>query len=101
MVDFFLALAGHALVIFQSIEAVLVERETLPDGVRAKHDVVLFAAGEVLHRGAKAFLWKSADIHLNAFEPERDACLIWPLSENLLRFGMSHDAVQSFRRSGS
>src|SRR5581483_8835711 len=67
----------------------------------AKRDVVLFAAREILHRGSKAFMRKRADVHLNAFEPERHAGLVRSLPKHLLRFGVIYDPAEGFDRSGS
>ena len=51
--------------------------------------------GEVLHRGAVAFLRKHAHVHLNPFEAELHASFIFAFGEHFAYFRVLHEAIEN------
>ena len=67
----------------------------------SQHDVVLLAAGEILHGSAEALLRQGAHIDLQAFQPKKNTGLVRALTQHLLRFRMVHKIVQRFGSAGT
>ena len=61
----------------------------------AQHDVVLFAAGEILQSGAVAFARQSANIHLQAVLAHSRAGFILTPAENLGDFRIRCESVEN------
>ena len=75
-VDLFFGFARDAHVVFGAEQPVLAQLEAHADGALPQRDVVLFAAGEILHGRAEARVFERAHIHLQAFAAELDAGLV-------------------------
>ncbi len=97
-VNFLFGFAGDALatlsVGIELEQAVFIEREAKLQGAAAHQDVVLLAAGEILHGCAVAFLRERAQIHLQAVEPILDAGFVSAFAEDAVRFGMLRRIVR-------
>ena len=77
LVDAGLGLAGDFDFVLDAEQAVFAELQPHADGARADGDVVVLAAGEVLHRRAEALRRQRAHVHLKALEPDARAGLVF------------------------
>ena len=80
--------------VFQPEQAVFIEREAQLERAAAQQDVVLLAAGEILHGRAVAFVRQRAQIHLQALEPILDAGFVGAFAEHAVRLGMLHESLE-------
>ena len=78
-------------------QAVLAQLEPHLDGARADGDVVVLAAGEVLHGGAEALGRQRAHVHLQAFAAHFGAGLVLAAGQHFLHARIGDEA---FERGG-
>ena len=90
-VDLVFGLAGHPLVALERRQAVLVQRESHAQRALAQRDVVVLAAGEILHGSAEGFRRQQADIYLHAVA-QLDADFVLALRQRLQDAGEGEDA---------
>ena len=97
-VDLLFGFRGNPLIRIETKQAVFVERQPHLQSALAKRDIVILAAGEILHRRAVTFGRKRPHIHLNAFEPDFRAGLVLSTAEHFVHARKAGETLQS--RSG-
>ena len=92
-VDVLLRRAGHRPLGLECGERVFVQRVAHLDGAAAKRDVVFLRSREIEQRGAVAFLFENANIHLHSTLQEK-ADFVLAVRELLRDFGARENVLR-------
>ena len=79
-----LGLARDFRIVLHAEQAVFAELQPHLDGARADGDVVVLAAGEVLHGRAETFGRQRADVHLQALVADAGAGLVLAAAQHFV-----------------
>jgi len=98
-VNLFLGFPADAALVLETKQPVFIERKAQLQRPAAHQNIVLLAAGEILHGCAVTFVRERAEVHLKALETILNAGLVGAFAKNGVSFGVLSESLQCIGRA--